>query len=668
MAIGLQRQAKLSDEILDGVGTDFSSLIIDVREARNRRMMDVWAKAHDNYEGVAEEVNFPWPRSSNAVVPVTRAHTDAWKSRLYNAGTGQDPMFQTSGWGADELFPGFRVEEYADLFQEYSVWAEKEEVPVQSWMEAATTLITKYGNAIAYVTWEHEWVMDVEVSADGKEVIKTRRDLFNKPVVHMLHPQNFYMPVRETDLQTAPWCGFDVEYTPDQIRTNIALGEFRKKQAELVLKWHKEKTLSEIKKDKGNKGYFRRTEDGKELPTHEYDRVMQKVLATRDPYDKHTIHFVRVFARIDTDGDAIPEEMEFLLHVESRQIVQIYNNRYKHKKRPLVLFSFLWREGTWLHAGVPEIIFNGQRILNELIRDLLNNNKVRNSSVFIGRSGGVIQPDEPIFPGRVILTEDIERDFKILPMASGTMTTTIQDLSYVQSWVERADGMSDANLGRETRSRTPATTMLALLEEGSERVVSTVHRLRVAQGEVWTQVHQLYAQNGDASGLDRVLGKDKAARLRAAWQAMSVEDIRRKLVLDARVSTANLNRAVKRTENVALVAQLDQFHQRTISLAQLVMGTTNPVLRAMAISMLKAGEVMMDRILSTYDIKYKDEMNPALSHALEQMPPSLPPAAPIPGGELNPQVAQGLNQQPNQPLNAPGRPSAGLPRLDGGGG
>lgn len=668
MAIGIQRQAKLSEQALEEIGADFSALLTDVREARDRRMRDVWAKAHDNYEGVAEEVNFPWPHSSNAVVPVSRAHTDAWKSRLYNAGTGQDPMFQTSGWGADELFPGFQVETYADLFQEYSIWAEKEEVPVQSWMEAATTLITKYGNAIAYITWEHEWVMDVEVSTDGKSVTKVKRDLFDRPVVHMLHPQNFYMPVRETDVQTSPWCGFDVEYTPDQIRTNIALGEFRKKESESVLKWHKEKTTGELKKDKGNKGYFRRTEDGRILPTAEYDKVMQKVLATRDPYDKHTIQLVRVFARIDTDGDAIPEEVEFLLHVESRQIIQIYYNRYKHKRRPLVLFSFMWREGTWLHAGVPEIIFNGQRILNELIRDLLNNNKVRNSSVFIGRANGVIQPDEPIFPGRVILTEDIERDFKVLPLATGTMSTTIQDLSYVQSWVERADGMSDANLGRETRSRTPATTMLALLEEGSERVVSTVHRMRVAEGEVWTQVHQLYAQNGDAPGLDRVLGKDKAEQLREAWRKMSVEDIRRKLVLDARVSTANLNRAVKRTENVALMGQMDQFHQRAMSLAQVVMGTTNPVLRAMAISMLQAGEVLMDRILSTYDIKYKDEFNPALSHALKQMPPSPPPAAPVPGGEMNPQVAQGMGQETNQPMNAPGRPAAGMPRLDGQGG
>ena len=318
--------------------------------------------------------------------------------------------------------------------------------------------------------------------------------------------------------------------------------------------------------------------------------------------------------------------------------------------------------------GVPEMLFNAQKVMDELIRDHLNNNKIRNTKFFKARANAVVAPDEPIFPGRIVLMDDPGSDLIADDLGSGTPSTSIQDLAIIQAWAERRDGMNEPNLGREKSSRTPATTTLALLEEGSERVTSIIRRLREGQTEIWTQIHQLYVQAGDAEWLDRVLGPEAAAQLRRAWTQMDVRDIRKKLILNAQVSTQNLNRAIKRQESAALLGQLDAYHQRMLQLAQLIRQTDDPVIRALIISMARSGQFLMSRILNTHDIKEQSDMNPDLAGALEQIPPGPPIGAGAPGGGPQDQVEQAATQPAVEPTNAPGRPQAGFPRNDGFGG
>lgn len=663
-------QLEMKKALLEDLATEYSRRISTARSDRDERMNDIWALALKNYEGKAEQVNFPWPEASNAVISLTPSHTDAWQSRLYNAGTSADPVYMTSAWVKDDVIAGLPSDDYAELWQQASKYLEKEEINNDVMMEQVSTIVTKYGNAIVYLPWEHEVVKQITYIEGSSEPVKQDVDVINRPVAHVIHPKNFYMDAAEEDLQTSQWCGFDEYHDEMAIRQNIESKEWSKKAGEKVLEFVKARNKKQKGEDlKSAKGFFRRTEDGRILPPSEWDTELQRTLKLPEAPVPSGIPFVRVFAREDTDNDGTPEEIEFLIHVESRTIVKINWSKYSHMKRPLIMFSFKWREGTWMAIGIPEMQFNTQRIMNEIARDMFDNNKVTNTKLFAVRANGVINPDEPMFPGRTIMMENIDQDFKAIDMGGGTPGTSLNDLSIMQAWAERRDGMTDFNLGRERSSRTPATTMLALLEEGNERVVSIINRQRNGQSEIWTQVHQLYAQKGDADWLDRVLGLEAAEQLRSAWAEMDVLDIRKKLILNAQVSTGELNRAIKRQETAQLMGQLDAYHQRVIQLAQIIRATDDPVLRALAISMARSGQFLMGRILNTHDIKNQGDMNPDLAGALEQLPPGAPLVDGSAGGaDPSQQVQQAGGQPSTEPLNAPGRPEAGIPRSDGFGG
>jgi hypothetical protein len=670
-------EVKVPAEVRETLGKEMSMRVRTAASDRDERMDKVWTLCTTNYEGHAEQVNWPWPNASNAVISLTPSHTDAWIARLYNAGTSQDPIYITTAHAAGEVFEGFSWNDYADCWQLFSAWAEKEEIPITELMEKVTTLTVKYGDCFVYLHWEHDVVEEVDLT--GPEPTFKEKDRVNKPVAYAIHPKDWYQPISEECLQKSPWCGFNMFTTEDEMRVRAHTGEYDKKSTNKVLKFIGSKTAAEKKKiGPKNASYYGRAEDGSLLPTEqlEYEEELRRNLRMPSTEDNTKVRLVRIFAREDIHNHGVPTELDMVLHPESNTILSLRYNADGRKKRPIIQFSFRYREGTWMNMGVPEMLFNSQRIMNDIIRDELNNAQIRNTKLFVAKAGGVIDQDEPIFPSRIIFTGDIDADFKALDMGSGTGGSNLQNLSIIQSWAERRDGMNDANLGRERTSRTPVGTITAVLEEGNERVVSIMSRLRDSQAELWTQVHQLYVQKGSAEPLDRVVGPTKAELLREAWDKMTPEDIRKKLNLKTEVSTQNLNRAVKRQEYAALLGQMDQHGQRLLTLIQAYRSSQDPVLATMIQMLAKAGQELWKKILYTYEIKDQEAMNPDIAGMLSQMPaPGAPFVNEEAGGAANSggQVAQAQKQVGGAgggpgPLNAPGRPQAGFPRTDGYGG
>jgi hypothetical protein len=82
--------------------------------------------------------------------------------------------------------------------------------------------------------------------------------------------------------------------------------------------------------------------------------------------------------------------------------------------------------------------------MNEVMRDILNNNKIQNTKAFLARRGGAIKRDEKIHPGRVLFVDNIKTDFAAVDMGSGRAITSVQDLLVMQEWGERRTGITEA--------------------------------------------------------------------------------------------------------------------------------------------------------------------------------------------------------------------------------
>ena len=670
---------KFEKQDLSDLGELWAERIVNCRSARDELMKKTWQLALENYEGKAGPVDFPWPNSSNAHVPVTGTHCDAFMSRFYNAATAHDPVYLILP-GAKEDLPKLDIDvnKFADAMQEISKWIEGSSLNHKETMEEVTTLIPKYGDAFVMVTWEHQMVADIDYNEDGEPGPPMPRDLIDRPVLRVLHPRNFYMPTADRDIQLTPWCAVDEDYVVGDMRMKGASGEWYPKQVDAVLNAHGERTKKEQRRAAKDDGWYRAMADGRMMNRDEFELEQMRLMRINEMGDDPgRIRLTRVFCRMDTDKDGIPEEVILLLDPVSKIVVQARWNHYQHRERPLVHFYFVMREGTWLSIGAAELLFNIQKILNDVMRDMLNNNQVKNTSIFIGKADGSLTDKTALYPSRLLLLKNPKEDFMTADLGSGTLSVSVQDLQILQGWAERRTGISDFNLGREKTSRTPATTLLTLLEEGNERIVRIIDRMKDAQATMWKYILSNYIQQGMAGILERILTPEQVIMVRKVWDQMKPMDVIKNLVVEPKVSTKTLNRAMMRQETMALFGQMEELYARLFSISQAFRQTDDPKMKELLIKMARGLHTLMRRVLNTYDEKDHRDINPDISEELEGLMSQTVEGV-VENVETNPFEQTGRSNQvqqatgilanqggAGQPANAPGRPAPGQPRISG---
>jgi len=661
------------------LGREFISWADTVEDKRRRLMHETWVKALENYEGKEPVKQFPWPGASNAVLPITATHSDAISARLFGAATAHDPVFLVLPYGQGEIIPDVTVEKYALWWQNLSKWVENEEIDLKTLMEEVCLHFTLYGDAFVYLPWEVDEVMDVEVNEKGKAE-KIKRTLYDRPMPRVLHPKDVYLNSWEKNIQTARRVGIRWELDLSMLDMLAAKDIYGKEQAkhlrEMLTGQETKRKESEDAKlaALGSPSYYKEW-GGRSYSPDELEKALAKKVGVDEEPNPHCLRMLKVFTRADLDGDGIPEEIVFDVERSTGYVPYARYANLKHRQRPIIQFSYNKRAGCIYSRGVPELLANIQKILNTVMRDILDNNKVQNTKMFVAKKGGPIEENAKVYPTRIFFVDSIETDFKAVDLGSGRPVTSISDLSVIQSWGERVTGITDSNLGQEKRSRTPATTTMALLEEGNKRMDRVIELMRNSMKDMWGQVLHLYFQNGDPATLAEVAGIEDGDRelFMLSWAAVDHETFRKRLLLRPEVSSNSLNRAVQRQEKLTLFAQVDAYYDRIIQLADAIGGATaDPVMRELFLKMSRGGQRLMTQVLDTFDVKNQEELNPDFQDLLTEVQ-SVP--VPIEGGtqtaprRSNPaQAAAGMvaNQAGQSgPVEAVGRPAPGLPRTPG---
>lgn len=685
MSINLDGEVdlKLKDEDKNKIGKDYLAWIERVEDSRRQLMMETWVQALDAYEGKEPIKQFPWPGASNAFLPMTGTHTDALSARLFNAATAHDPNFLLTSNNAgnllDETMPDgsqFQVsyEEWSRWWQEISKHIEKEKLNLTNLWHEVTLMMTIYGDAFVYIPWEIEQTADVYYDLDSKKKVVEPRTIWDGPRPKVLHPKDVYMEWTDFDIQQARRVGIGWNLDAAMINQREAAGYYEKEDAEFLRTLLGEKNGKE--KKESNRGYF--TEYGGGFyPKDVFEKEVQKRVGISDDSGPNALRMVTCFARVDIGGTGLPKEVIYEIPKEHGRCVRARYANYLHRKRPLVRFSYSRRLGSAYSKGVPELLKNLQKILNTTIRDHLDNNKVQNTKMFIARKGSPIEENMRAYPGRVIFTDNPTDDFIPIDLGTGRPTTQITDIGTIERWGQFITSITDVNLGKEAKSRTPATTTLSLLEEANKRVDRTIQNMRDSMLEIWKQVLMLYFQNGDMNAMANMaaIETEDVPKFVTAWGAASPQDVLEFLTFRAEVSSSALNRQAQRQEGLALFAQIDQYYQRLIQMASFVGGAQNmdPAFLDMLALMLKGYERSMSRVLDTFDVKNQKDFNPdsliKLVSQVQTIDANANATAGASQGSSSPaQQAQGIlanPSEPAQPNEAEARPGAGGARANG---
>ena len=678
MAVELLGGASVSfkKEQREKLGKDFIAWVEQVEDDRRRLITKTYNTVQENLSNRAPVKSFPWVGASNVFAPLTGTYADALQARLFEAATAHDPTNLVLPRGSGEIAPGVDHEKWADWWQRISRWIERDDMDVHALMEEVTLLMTHFGDAWTYLPWEEQWIADIEILKSGKTKANPRL-LYSRCMPKVLHPKDVFIRWDATDHQHERLMGFQFDLDIHTLDEWEAAGVYEKDVAEELrtkLKAKEEDHKNQSYRD----GYFKE-HGGRIYGPDEFEEKQKELAKINSESGGRTLKMLKMFARADMDGDGVPEEIVYEVEKESGLVAFARYPLYSHRERPLIHYWFKKRPGSMYNIGVGEMMINIQDIINTGLRDHFDNNKIQNSSVAFVRKNSGFKKGHRVYPGGTYFLNNPKDDVVITSLGNGARSTTMQEVGLLERWGQFIVGLSDFQLGQEPKSRTPASTMQASLQEANIRPTRIINVMRKQMRKMHHQILMLYFQNGDPDKLAQVAAvePEDVELFKQTLLAVDGNAMAESLNIDPDVSSDALNRQARRQEAMALFAQLGGFYDRINLIRQelglmLQTGQVDPIGRAILLAQVQGYMRSMKRVLDTFEERDQKQMVPedlpqlmeGVFSAIQQQQQQAQGAV---GGSSPAEASQGLvtNEGPAAgPVAPEGRPIAGQPRAE----
>ena len=316
-------------------------------------------------------------------------------------------------------------------------------------------------------------------------------------------------------------------------------------------------------------------------------------------------------------------------HQPTRKLVRAIYAPYHHGQRPFDAIRYFPGDGFY-GIGLCEQKEMFQNIQSELFNFAADNVLLVNSRMFVARAGANIAPNEPVYPGKVWLTDgDVRQDFGVFPMAD-----IYQSLPMLQQYIaqlgERRTGISDIQLGnlQQLPGRTPATTMLSLLQEGNRRPDLTIKDMRyeglsVVGLRVLQLCQQFISSPVDYNGrvwiqmITDMLGMPEGA-LVSEKLMLPLEPAELGVGVTLTATSGSANKEVERQGALSLLQLAAQVAPQFIQLVQVSMQTQGTPLSDVAMRAALGLQELYKRVLEQYDVTDIESVLPLSEHLTTQ--------------------------------------------------
>lgn len=571
---------------------------------------------------------FPFLGAANLVIPVVATDVDTIYSRIMGLLFGPENLWSTRALRPDMI-------EYGRRLQEFLQWAQDSEIGAYDAVADWVLEMTKLGTGILKQRYKRDvrQVYQFRESDFGTMEKVLTVMLKDHPVLEHVSLFDFLVPSIATDIQSSPWVAERVGVTWPQLVERIKQGVYT--GGDRMASWWA-------------------TDRGSPV-LQEYQRLDRYV-----PGMGNRIDLWEAWLDWDVSGTGMRQAVVCTLHMPSQTVLRIDYNPFFNQEKPYSSARFLRQEKRFYGIGLAEMLDMFQEEASTTHNQRLDNKTLANSSMFKGRKG-VVREDEPIFPGRWFILDNLE-DVQPMPMGQ-RFDSTVQDEQMMLGYASKRTGVNDYIQGsfEPAMGYSTATVGVQQLREAAKRFDQTMREIRVAIGESGTRIVELYQQFNQNGKEYLVLGDEDGQALHQVLQ-FPIELIRKGIGIETTATSAALNKEVDIRVNTIIMQMLTQFYQQMFQGVGLMLNEqVPPPLRMLAGQMVEGGSILMRRILDGYGVQDANRLVPKLNEVLNggagptgapaiggggipnQGPPPAPGMAPGPQGIGG---AQGFNPQP----------------------
>lgn len=620
-------------------------LATEVQQARSDRapLEEDWVRYAAAYRARPKnkERDFPFKGAANLTVPVIATDVDTTISGLIGSIFAVPNLWTCEGLRPDWLDFAARLEEFLE-------WAQEAELGMYSTVVDFVTEMVKLGTGVLKQRYRREQRMMWEWRelGPGRTVQQmTRRIAVDRPEVSWVPLANFYLPATARSIVDAPWVGERLSLTWGQLESRVRAGIYT------------EDALTKIG------AHWRANQPKTTFGTYE---EAQASLDHFLPSLKDTFELFEFWTDFDVMGAGEPQAVLCTIHLPSMAYVRADLNPFFHQEKPYSAARFVRQEGRFYGIGLPEMLEQIQEEISTMHNQRIDNNTIRNTSLFKARRGSGIKADEPIWPGRIFLVENTD---DIQPMQMGyEASSTLPEEEFLLNYARQRSSVSDyqrGGAGTPAISYSTATTVVEMLRQGRLRLDQVIREIQGALSETGQRVVELY-QQFDQGGKPYLVMGDKDGTVVQQVLQFPLDTIRMGVAIKVTATNSQLNRETKIRTDQIIFGLVTQFYQQLFQGMTIVVNPQlPPPLRILAFQMVQGGLVLARRILDAYGQQDLDRIIPDLNE-LTQLSGQISQVIPQAGGAGQPFPQAGPGGGGAAPGFAPSPGMAALPAGTGG--
>ncbi len=535
---------------------------------------------------VEEIGTFPFYGASTIVIPLTAIAFEAVHSRTMQ-------RFKAS---KSKISVEIKDPLHEELDSELTKYLEDELIIESTFfdsIEPAIMEVEKLGTGVATATYKKEVRRGIRKGKSFEVVVRQGTVFESIPVT------SFLMPFECVDPQTAPWCGHVFWYTEKEVRDAEHSGLFKKGTYEKLENYFSNNISSELSKT----------------------LERQEERENRKPNWPTRLEFTMVYSSFDVADEGL-EEIVFIYHRDSRQLISVWHNWFDDLRRPYRIGKYMPVEFRWAAIGIARQNKMFQMEVTTQHRQRLDNATLANTRMWKAKRGTTsIKEDEPIFTNKIWFVDDMN---DIAPMQGAEIyPSSYNNENQAVIYSQQRTGVNELTLGMPNIG-TPGTA-----SDGAARLQESGRKHDYTFGNIHSFGNQLLhdgllnlVQWGPR--MDRLELSPKSAEIELFLSDINYESIRRKVSMSIELVGQNSNKMLDRQNMTQVSGMITQYYTQ---LAPLIAQSSPEMMPEVTKTIITGANIAMRKILETFDIPNIEKFliavpNPQPSNALGQANPN----------------------------------------------
>lgn len=574
---------------LNAAGVLMNYLREEITRALNDRrpLEEQWLRWQRMYKAIPEQEikEHPFYGAANLVLPVIATDVDTIFSRLMGILFTPPNLWSCQPLREDAV-------QWAPRLQEFLRWAQNNELEAYDSTADFLLELAKLGTGVLKQRYRRKMEEVYEYRETPYGTIQQHSNVLTKdsPVQQHVSLWDFLVPAGTTNrLQDAPWCAERITLTWAQLQERIAQGIYQ--ASDRLAAWHA--------RDRGS------------WITQELQRMDRFMPTLADKFE-----LWEVWTKFDIRGVGRPVSVVCTIHLPTMTYLRIDYNPFFHQEYPYSIARYLRQEKRFYGIGLAEMGETFQEEGSTMHNQRLDSHTIANSTMMKGRKGIGIKEDEPIFPGRWFLVDQMD-DVQSLPMGRN-YDSSVQDEQATMSYRVARTGVNDYITGASSASVGYAAAFTNQMQEqrAGERFQQTLREIREALGDSGKRLVELYQQFNQGGKVFSVMGPREGEIVTQVLQ-FPLELIRHSVSVEVTATNATLNKDMQVRTNTILMEMMTQFYAQLMQGMGLIMNPQLPMpMKQLAYQMILGGVTLMRRLLDSYDVQDIDAIVPRIEEIL----------------------------------------------------